>query len=290
MGDIGFAAAFVGGVLALLSPCSALLVPSFFGYAFTSSRKLLGRTVVFYLGLCLTLVPLGAGAAAVSRLFYGHRGLLIAIAGWTLITLGVLQIAGKGFAPGFAQRLQARFGGRTGGASVFALGSVYGFAGFCSGPILGAVLTLAATGSSARGGALLAVYALGMALPLFVLAALWDRFDLGSRGWLRGRNLSLGRFHVHSNSLISGLMFIAIGVLFLVFDGTASLFNGEGFTKFSFQVQQWVGALGADDADIVLLGTAGVALTAWGLYRWKKGGGEVEEIEEDEPVSSSEGR
>ena len=42
-------------------------------------------------------------------------------------------------------------------------------------------------GGVVGGGVLLVVYALGMAAPMFVLALLWDRFDLGRRRWLRGR-------------------------------------------------------------------------------------------------------
>lgn len=177
--DIGYLAAAIGGLLALLSPCSALLLPSFFAYAFRDPGRLLARTGVFYAGLCSTLVPLGAGSALVSGLFYGHRELLITIAGWTVIAFGAAQVLGIGFGSGISARLQGRFSGRTGIAPVFGLGTVYGLAGFCSGPILGAVLTVAATGSPLRGGLLLACYALGMALPMFFLALLWDRFDLG---------------------------------------------------------------------------------------------------------------
>jgi cytochrome c biogenesis protein CcdA len=62
-----------------------------------------------------------------------------------------------------------RLRGGIGGSSLlatFSLGAVYGFAGFCSGPILGAILTVAATsGSALRGAGLLATYAAGMAAP-----------------------------------------------------------------------------------------------------------------------------
>jgi len=51
MTGIGYLAAFLGGVLTLLSPCSALLLPAFFAYAFASRSRLLGRTAVFYAGL-----------------------------------------------------------------------------------------------------------------------------------------------------------------------------------------------------------------------------------------------
>jgi cytochrome c biogenesis protein CcdA len=48
--EIGYLAAFLGGVLTLLSPCGALLLPSFFAYAFDRPGVLLSRTGVFYAG------------------------------------------------------------------------------------------------------------------------------------------------------------------------------------------------------------------------------------------------
>jgi cytochrome c biogenesis protein CcdA len=221
--EIGYAVAFLGGLLTLISPCGALLLPSFFAYAFASPGALLGRTAVFYAGLAVSLVPLGMGATFASTLFFGHRDLLIAVAGWVVIALGVAQVLGGGFALGVARRLQGRFAGRTGNGAVFGLGAVYGLAGFCSGPILGAVLTVAASdGRPLHGGALLAVYALGMAGPLFVLALGWERFDLGRRGWLRGRQVSVGGRRLHTTSALSGALFIGVGALFLTTGGTAA--------------------------------------------------------------------
>ena len=246
MSDVGLLAAFAAGLLALLSPCSALLLPSFFAYAFASTRALVARTLLFYLGLLLTLVPLGTGAGAASSLFYGHRALLIGVAGWAIIGFGLAQILGRGFAIPYAATLQgalARRGG-TGWLSTLALGAVYGLAGFCSGPVLGAILTVAATRPTPwQGGFLLAVYALGMAAPLFALAALWDRFDLGRRRWLRGRMLTLGPVRVHTTSLVSGVLLVAIGVLFLRYDGTAGvvgLFGLGDTTDLEFDAQQAV--------------------------------------------------
>lgn len=246
MTEIGLVAAFAAGVLALLSPCSALLLPSFFAYAFADARALVARTTVFYLGLLLTLVPLGTGAGFASELFYGHRGTLITVAGWAIIALGVLQLLGRGFAVPFSARLQSWAGSHSGSgwASTLVLGAVYGLAGFCSGPVLGAILTVAATsGSPWQGGLLLAVYALGMAAPLLVLAALWDRYDLGSRRWLRGRTLIWGPVSVHTTSAVAGLLFIAIGVLFLRFDGTAGITGmlGVDTVDLEFAAQQAVG-------------------------------------------------
>jgi cytochrome c biogenesis protein CcdA len=219
--EASFLVSFLGGLLSLLSPCSALLLPAFFAYAFQPRGVLVGRTAVFYLGLCATLVPLGMGITAVSSLVYGHRSTLITVSGLIIIAFGVIQALGGGFGP--VERLR---GGIKGSSllATFSLGAVYGFAGFCSGPILGAVLTVAATsGSALRGAGLLATYAAGMAAPLFIMALLWDHLDLGRRSWLRGREVSLGALRLHTTNLLSGLMFVAIGVLFVVSEGTSSL-------------------------------------------------------------------
>ncbi|MGW2894840.1 cytochrome c biogenesis CcdA family protein [Streptomyces sp. NPDC001212] len=223
MSGITAATAFLGGLLALLSPCSALLLPAFFAYAFTSRTRLSLRTAVFYAGLCTTLVPLGVAGSFAGRLFYGHRELLVLLGGWTMIALGLAQILGLGFG---SRRLQQAAGTRRSGsaASVFALGAVYGLAGFCAGPILGGILTVAALGGNpVHGGLLLAVYALGMAVPLFVLALLWDRWDLGRRRRLRGRAVRWGPLTVHTTSLAGGMLFVVLGVVFLLFDGTSAL-------------------------------------------------------------------
>jgi cytochrome c biogenesis protein CcdA len=142
MTGIGYLAAFLGGVLTLLSPCSALLLPAFFAYAVASRSRLLGRTAVFYADLAGVLVPLGMGSSAASTLVYGHQAALTTTAGVLLIGFGILQVVGGGFTvPGLAH-LRARVRGQS-ALSVLALGAVSGLAGFCAGPILGAVLTVA---------------------------------------------------------------------------------------------------------------------------------------------------
>ena len=249
MVEISLLAAFFGGLLSLLSPCSALLLPAFFAYAFGSRRELVKRTGVFYLGLATTLVPLGMGISALSGLFYGHRQALILVSGILLIALGLLQIAGQGFSIGPLERLRGRIRGDS-AVSVYALGAVYGFAGFCSGPILGAVLTVAAaSGEALRGAALLAVYAAGMAAPLFLMALLWDRFDLGRRRWLRGREVSVGGLRFHTTNLLSGLIFVLLGALFIVYDGTSALagfYERTGAGDLALAAERWSSEISRD--------------------------------------------
>ena len=273
MVEVSYLASFVGGLLSLLSPCSALLLPAFFAYAFQSRRELVGRTAVFYLGLAATLVPLGMGISAVSTLVYGHRGALIGISGFVVIAFGFLQLLGVGFTFGPLERLRNRIKVDSGSiAFTFALGTVYGFAGFCSGPILGAILTVAASSRSVFGGAgLLATYAAGMAAPLFLMALLWDRFDLGRRRWLRGREITLGGLRLHTTNLVSGLMFITIGVLFIVFEGTSALeglYDARGATDLAFAVEWWVN--GVAESVPLSLALAGVAVLLAGLLLYRR--------------------
>ena len=274
MVEASFLAAFLGGVLSLLSPCSALLLPAFFAYAFQSGGELVKKTGIFYLGLATTLVPLGMGISAVSRVFYGYRGTLILVAGILIIAFGVLQIAGRGFSVGPLARLQGRIKGDSAGAT-YALGAVYGFAGFCSGPILGAVLTVAAaSGQVLQGAGLLAVYAAGMAFPLLLMALLWNRFDLGHRRWLRGREVYLGPLRFHTTSLISGFMFILIGVLFIVYEGTSALegfYVANGATDFAFSAQQWVNGLAQGIPALAVVAVLGVLFALFLYFGSSKG-------------------
>jgi len=270
--EVSYLASFVGGLLSLLSPCSALLLPAFFAYAFQSRRELVGRTAVFYLGLAATLVPLGMGISAVSALVYGHRSALIAVSGLVIIALGFLQLLGRGFTFGPLERLRNRINSEAGSfVATFALGAVYGFAGFCSGPILGAILTVAASSGSVFGGAgLLATYAAGMAAPLFLMALLWDRFDLGHLSWLRGREVSLGGLRFHTTNLVSGLMFVALGVLFIVFEGTSALeglYASRGATDLAFAVERWVSGVAESVPLSLALAVVAVLIAGVLLYR-----------------------
>lgn len=269
--DIGLAGAFLGGLFALVSPCSALLLPSFFAYAFDGWGKLVGRTALFYVGLAAVLIPIGAGIGAMGSLVTEHRSAVTLIGGALLMLFGVLTVLGRGFS--FIPSSRAGKSSAAGGAlSVVALGAVYGLAGFCSGPLLGAVLTFAvAGGDPAYGGILMAFYALGMAVPLFVLALAWDRFGLGKRRWLRGKPLQIGPLRTHSTSLISGLVFIGLGLLFLLTEGTANLGGFVGVDA-QFRLQEWGANVAARIPDFVLpLAIVGIAILGLVAYsrRWR---------------------
>jgi cytochrome c biogenesis protein CcdA len=233
--EASFAAAFAGGVLALLAPCSALLLPAFFAYAFANRTALLRASVVFLLGLCTVLLPLGLAASLAGALFIEHRQVTILTAGLVLIVLGCLQMVG-------ATLLHVTLASR--GSATYATGVVYGLTGFCSGPLLGSVLTLAAAGQNLLLGALLLlVYALGMVTPLLLLSMAWDRFDLGHRRWLRGSGIQFGPIRVHSTNLIAGGLFVLLGATFIASQG-GSLLSGTyddlGLSALGFKLQEWV--------------------------------------------------
>ncbi|AUI53696.1 cytochrome c biogenesis CcdA family protein [Arthrobacter crystallopoietes] len=258
--EIGYAGAFLGGVLTLLSPCSALLLPAFFAYAFSTRTSLVARTALFYAGLGSTLLPLGIFAGAMGSLVTVHRNLLVTGAAALVILLGVLQILGIRMPALLRNTTQAG----SSRLSVFVLGAVYGVAGVCTGPILGSVLTVAAVGSSAVYGAvLLAIYALGMALPLFVLALFWDRMGITRRRWLRPRPVSIGRWSNSWIMVISGILSVAIGILLLLTDGTAGL-GGVLSVGDQFRLESSVsaGAAGMSNTVFALIALAVLAAAA----------------------------
>ncbi|MGE2726087.1 cytochrome c biogenesis CcdA family protein [Mycolicibacterium pulveris] len=270
MSGIGFLGAFLGGLAALLSPCSALLLPSFFAYAFDRVQLLMRRTFVFWIGLCLVLMPMGAGLGVVGSAVTRYRTEVTLIGGLVLVGFGLMTLLGKGFQVPGIQRLTNRINVSS-TLSVLALGAVYALAGFCAGPLLGAVLTMSAMGADpVYGAVLMAVYALGMAAPLFLLAWLWDRFRLSERTALRGRPVRLGPVQTHTTSLIAGLILIAIGGVFIFTDGTANL-GGVLTVDATYDLQEWLSRLSAGAADpAVLLGVV-LALIGWRGYRlWRR--------------------
>lgn len=234
--DIGYAGAFIGGILTLLSPCSVMLLPAFFAYAFSSPTRLFARTGLFYLGLVSTLVPIGVLAGTVGALFAQNRSVFVAVAALVIVVLGAIQLFGIKL-PAFSRGDGAE---GTSKLSVYLLGTVYGVAGVCAGPILGSVLTVAAIGGNAAyGGILLATYALGMVVPLVVLALVWNRAKIGQSKLLRPRTLRIGRWQNSWLMIVSGVLSIGIGVVLFLTDGTAGL-GGILTISDEFAAESWV--------------------------------------------------
>ena len=266
MPDVGYLGALLGGVATIVSPCSVMLLPAFFAYAFGSRAALLGRTGLFYLGLVTTLVPLGAAAGSVGALFNAHRGTFITVAAVLVIVLGLVQALGLTIPLPGAARPGAD---PTSALSVYALGTVYGVAGTCAGPILGSVLTVAAMGGDAvRGGLLLAIFAVGMVVPLLVLALLWEALDLGNRAWLKPRPVSVGPITTTIGNIVAGLLFVGLGVLFWTTEGLSAL---GGVLRAAEQQQLEASILAGDPGGWGDIAVVVVLFAAAGLMVWASG-------------------
>lgn len=223
---ISYATAFIGGLVTILAPCASMLLPAFFAYAFTSRTTMAARTLAFVAGLMVALVPLGMAAGTIGQLLSRYRHQVTVVAGIIIIVLGIIMALSLPFPQ---IRMPSRTN-KTGGQAattpaVFVLGISYGLAGAgCTGPILGGVLMVAGnTGSALHGSIVMAFYALGMATPVVLLAFLWDAFDIGSKKFLRPKPVTfLGR-HTTVGSLISGGLFIILGIALVITGGVANV-------------------------------------------------------------------
>jgi cytochrome c-type biogenesis protein len=183
---LGLFVAFAAGLLSFLSPCVLPLVPSYVGFLtgmtlpeLTGRRRVaLAHALLFIAGFSLVFVLLGASATALgSALKYYQTwiarvgGVLVILFG--LVCLGVIKLGLLG--QDRRLQLQHKPVGYLGSALV---GVAFG-AGWtpCIGPVLGAILSLAATTDSvARGMLLLGVYSAGLAVPFLLAAVAVDSF------------------------------------------------------------------------------------------------------------------
>lgn len=213
-------ASFLAGVLSFLSPCTLPLLPAYFAFSFqTSKSTVVVTTVAFFLGLATTLTLFGASATALSYFLFQNQQALIVIGGMLIILFGVMSFFGLGFT---GVQFQARPEATIIGSYVYGATFALGWSA-CIGPILGSIMTLLATqGMGILQGAFLAfIYALGLGLPLILVATFFSRLGTGTSFWkfLRGRGWTvriLGRdLYLHSTSVISGLLLIIMGALLL---------------------------------------------------------------------------
>ncbi len=275
--SVGYFTAFIAGILALLSPCGALLLPSFFAVTVSGARRLTVHALTFFAGLATILAPLGAGAGLFGSLLNEHRGTIVIVSGWLIIILGTVQMFGGGldlqrFLPQSLRNAQASKRGAN-LTSTYLLGMVSAVAGFCTGPILGVVLTMAgASGQPLYGAALLVVYGLGMALPLFLIAGIWalatqrgSGLTQNSRKVLRGRTFNIGKLTFHTTSVITGIILISVGILFLTTNGLVGV-DGILSTEKSFDLQMWATDFAAKIPDTVFIALG--AIVALGLWAW----------------------
>jgi cytochrome c-type biogenesis protein len=206
------ALALFAGLISFLSPCVLPLLPSYLGVLGGQGKAPLPRALGFVAGFSLIFIALGAaastlGAALRSQMFWlvPASGLLIVFFG--LFMLGILRIP--------ALMRDFRFDlSRASQYGPVALGAAFGFGwSACIGPVLGPILTIAATsGRLSEGVLLLFCYTLGLAIPFLLTAVFWQRVNLR---FLSRFSLTLER--------IGGVVLILFGVL--IFTGQATLLS-----------------------------------------------------------------
>jgi cytochrome c-type biogenesis protein len=221
-------AAFLAGLFSFLSPCVLPLVPGYVslisGTGVEELKRRDGRlmrtvminAVLFVLGFSAVFLSLGAVATSVGQLVREHIALLGKIAGAMIVALGLHQTGVLPIRLLYAdKRFHATPKGAA-GARAFLVGSAFGFGWTpCVGPILAVILTFAATESTvAKGVGLLAIYALGLALPFLATAFSIEGFLVFYARFRR---------HLHKLEIASGIVMVVVGVL--LFSGHLIVLN-----------------------------------------------------------------
>ncbi|MGZ9719275.1 cytochrome c biogenesis CcdA family protein [Rhizobium miluonense] len=226
LADISILSALIAGALSFLSPCVLPLVPPYLCYMAGISveqfrggsaavaagpgvrSNVLISALFFTLGFATVFVALGAGASSIGMLLRQHLDILAKIGGLIIVVMG-LNFLGV-FRIGILAR-EARFqsGGKPAtltGAYIMGLAFAFGWTP-CIGPVLGAILGVAASRETVGAGAgLLAVYSLGLAIPFWIAAGFSGAFM---------RFLSRFRRHLGTVEKVMGGLLVLTGLAFI---------------------------------------------------------------------------
>ncbi|MEK9150098.1 MAG: cytochrome c biogenesis protein CcdA [Candidatus Desantisbacteria bacterium] len=222
MKDISLFVAFFAGVLSFLSPCVLPMIPFYISFISGLSinelseteakKKALGKVLLsaifFVLGFSSVFISLGASATYLSRLILGYERMLRIILGIVVIIFG-LHLSGL-FNIRFLQTEKrfhlAKIPKNLFGS--FLLGFTFAFGWTpCVDPILGTILSFAATKEKVTEGViLLSFYSLGLGLP-FILTSIALGTFLSS--------LEKIKRYFRLISIISGMFIIGMGILLL---------------------------------------------------------------------------
>ena len=219
--DVTIFYALVAGIVSFLSPCVLPLVPPYLVFlAGTSLERLADKeperrvrrdTVVaallFVAGFSTVFVALGASASAVGSVIRYYSNELAIVAGVAIIVMGLhfLGITPIKFLYRQA-RMQVHNPVGLWGAYVMGLAFALGWTP-CIGPILAAILAVAASKATvAKGAGLLAVYSLGLGVPFLIAAFAVEPFTA-----------FLARFRAHLRHMerVMGGLLVLTGIAFL---------------------------------------------------------------------------
>jgi cytochrome c-type biogenesis protein len=213
-GSLSLLIAFTAGLLSFLSPCVLPLVPSYVTFITgmsleeleKSRRNTLLHAVLFVCGFTLIFLALGAGATVFGQLMLRYRDWISRIGGVLIIIFGLymLGVLNLGL---LARDTRLHLSNKPlGYLGTLVVGIAFG-AGWspCIGPILGAILTMAANEADLqRGLVLLLTYSLGLAVPFLLAAVMVDRF-LAVFAKFRHQIIWVNR--------IAGALLVVVGVL-----------------------------------------------------------------------------
>jgi cytochrome c-type biogenesis protein len=214
-------AAFVAGLISILSPCVLPLVPGYVSLISGAGvdqlqaqesgllKKVMLNSIAFVLGFSIVFVTLGAISTSVGQLLAIYKTKLAVVAGVVIIIFG-LHLTGVFQIKALLAdtRLHQLKGGSTAwGAFVIGFAFAFGWTP-CVGPILAVILGFAAAQDSViKGIFLLAIYSLGLAVPFLLTSLGIERFL---------KFYSRFRSHMHALEVASGVLLIILGGL-LVF-------------------------------------------------------------------------
>ncbi|MDQ7818979.1 MAG: cytochrome c biogenesis protein CcdA [Armatimonadota bacterium] len=222
MSEVSVVIAFAAGVLGFASPCIVPLIPGYLSFvsgislhqlAAADRRAARGRvlaaTALFVVGFAAVFTALGASASWVGGLVLAYRLWLGRIGGAVIVLLG-LAVLGVIRIPWLWRERRLSVRPPAGLLGACAVGMAFGFAWTpCVGPVLAAILTLAATSPRVSDGALLLLaYSLGLGLPFLATAALLTS-AVDALGWIRR--------HSRAIEVVSGGFLVLMGVA-LMFD------------------------------------------------------------------------
>ena len=177
--------AFLAGLLSCISVCFLPLIPAYIAYLggravghpaephVRQQLTVLGNALLFIAGFSTVFILFGAAAGLLGANLTQYRSVLLKAAGIALIVMGIAMVGAmpwlmREFRLDIAHRLP-----RTPWASyVVGMAFAVGWTP-CVGPILAAILVIAAdSATAAQGAMLLAAYSAGMAIPLLVAAGI----------------------------------------------------------------------------------------------------------------------
>jgi cytochrome c-type biogenesis protein len=214
-------AAFFAGLISFLSPCVLPLVPGYVSLISGAGveelkspqsqlmRRVMVNSIGFILGFSIVFVTLGAISTEIGQLAARYKHTLSIVAGVVIIIFG-LHLTGIFQIKWLLQdaRLHSVKGSSTMiGAFVIGFAFAFGWTP-CLGPILSGILVIAGEQDTVvKGILLLAVYALGLAVPFLLTSLLMERFL---------KFYSRFRSHMHALEVASGGLLIALGVLLVI--------------------------------------------------------------------------